>query len=195
MNSTCVQIPHKWHCTGQTTTSYTHWSLLLTKVYTANSLAPMKQWCALLCYITIHTEYKSNFERIGKLVLIGGPDDGIVEPWQSTWVVLLFFVCSCGFAMLLNVVYHSAHCLFPLFVQSVWLLWQEHENRGMCGSRGKLKTLCSWWQYHVVRASWLRQDILWYTVEPSNKGNYGGKDLVPWETSSVSWRPDNRLKY
>jgi palmitoyl-protein thioesterase len=29
-------------------------------------------------------EYKSNFERIGKLVLIGGPDDGIVEPWQST---------------------------------------------------------------------------------------------------------------
>ena len=34
--------------------------------------------------LAIHTEYKSNFERIGKLILIGGPDDGIVEPWQST---------------------------------------------------------------------------------------------------------------
>ena len=28
-------------------------------------------------------DYKSNFERLEKLVLIGGPDDGIVEPWQS----------------------------------------------------------------------------------------------------------------
>lgn len=28
-------------------------------------------------------DYKSNFENVAKLVLIGGPDDGIVEPWQS----------------------------------------------------------------------------------------------------------------
>lgn len=28
-------------------------------------------------------EFKSNFERVAKLILIGGPDDGVVDPWQS----------------------------------------------------------------------------------------------------------------
>ena len=28
-------------------------------------------------------EYKSNFSRIENMVLIGGPDDGVITPWQS----------------------------------------------------------------------------------------------------------------
>ena len=27
--------------------------------------------------------FKSNFEQLTKLVLIGGPDDGVITPWQS----------------------------------------------------------------------------------------------------------------
>ncbi|XP_046714730.1 lysosomal thioesterase PPT2 [Silurus meridionalis] len=30
------------------------------------------------------TVWKQNFLRIGKLVLIGGPDDGVIMPWQSS---------------------------------------------------------------------------------------------------------------
>uniref|UniRef100_A0A8B9H9R6 palmitoyl-CoA hydrolase n=1 Tax=Astyanax mexicanus TaxID=7994 RepID=A0A8B9H9R6_ASTMX len=30
------------------------------------------------------TEWKENFLRIKKLVLIGGPDDGVITPWQSS---------------------------------------------------------------------------------------------------------------
>lgn len=29
-------------------------------------------------------EYKSNFVRLKKLVMIGGPDDGVITPWQSS---------------------------------------------------------------------------------------------------------------
>lgn len=28
-------------------------------------------------------EWKKNFLKIKKLVLIGGPDDGVITPWQS----------------------------------------------------------------------------------------------------------------
>ncbi|KAG7261892.1 hypothetical protein CRUP_006308 [Coryphaenoides rupestris] len=30
------------------------------------------------------TEWKSNFLKIKKLVLVGGPDDGVITPWQSS---------------------------------------------------------------------------------------------------------------
>ncbi|MGH0157376.1 UNVERIFIED_CONTAM: hypothetical protein FKN15_033278 [Acipenser sinensis] len=30
------------------------------------------------------TDWKNNFLRIKKLVLIGGPDDGVITPWQSS---------------------------------------------------------------------------------------------------------------
>ena len=30
--------------------------------------------------------YKANFEQIQDLVLIGGPDDGVITPWQSRCV-------------------------------------------------------------------------------------------------------------
>ncbi|XP_077363974.1 lysosomal thioesterase PPT2 [Festucalex cinctus] len=30
------------------------------------------------------TEWKKNFLRIDKLVLVGGPDDGVITPWQSS---------------------------------------------------------------------------------------------------------------
>lgn len=32
------------------------------------------------------TEYRNNFLRLQKLVLIGGPDDGVITPWQSAHV-------------------------------------------------------------------------------------------------------------
>lgn len=28
-------------------------------------------------------EYRKNFLKLKKLVLIGGPDDGVITPWQS----------------------------------------------------------------------------------------------------------------
>ena len=31
-------------------------------------------------------EYKTNFLKLQQLVLIGGPDDGVITPWQSRWV-------------------------------------------------------------------------------------------------------------
>jgi palmitoyl-protein thioesterase len=29
------------------------------------------------------TDFKNNFAKLQKLVLIGGPNDGIISPWQS----------------------------------------------------------------------------------------------------------------
>ena len=30
-----------------------------------------------------NSSHKSNFAKLEKLVLIGGPDDGVITPWQS----------------------------------------------------------------------------------------------------------------
>ena len=30
-----------------------------------------------------NSSHKSNFVKLEKLVLIGGPDDGVITPWQS----------------------------------------------------------------------------------------------------------------
>ena len=35
--------------------------------------------------------YKSNFAQLDKLVLIGGPDDGVITPWQSRYQVNSLF--------------------------------------------------------------------------------------------------------
>jgi len=32
---------------------------------------------------TEYEKFKENFLRIKNLVLIGGPDDGVITPWQS----------------------------------------------------------------------------------------------------------------
>jgi hypothetical protein len=29
------------------------------------------------------TDYRDNFSRLKNLILIGGPDDGVITPWQS----------------------------------------------------------------------------------------------------------------
>ncbi len=34
-------------------------------------------------------DFKSNFLNLKQLVLIGGPDDGVITPWQSRHVSLL----------------------------------------------------------------------------------------------------------
>lgn len=46
--------------------------------------------CVVNCYYIfkfvvalIHSEWKKNFLKINKLVLVGGPDDGVITPWQS----------------------------------------------------------------------------------------------------------------
>ena len=36
-----------------------------------------------LNYPTDDSKYKENFMAIKDLVLIGGPDDGVITPWQS----------------------------------------------------------------------------------------------------------------
>ncbi|XP_061520320.1 lysosomal thioesterase PPT2 isoform X2 [Phycodurus eques] len=43
------------------------------------------------------TEWKKNFLRINKLVLIGGPDDGVITPWQSrlTHITMGVFFAIC----------------------------------------------------------------------------------------------------
>lgn len=33
-------------------------------------------------------DYKSNFETLENLVLIGGPDDGVITPWQSRYMYI-----------------------------------------------------------------------------------------------------------
>lgn len=46
-----------------------------------------------------HLEFKRNFLRIKRMVLIGGPDDGLICPWQSRFgnpfVWCDFFIQSC----------------------------------------------------------------------------------------------------
>ena len=34
-------------------------------------------------YFYYVSAYKENFLRLKKLVLVGGPDDGVITPWQS----------------------------------------------------------------------------------------------------------------
>ena len=39
-----------------------------------------------MCFVI--AEWKNNFLRLKQMVLIGGPDDGVITPWQSRWVKL-----------------------------------------------------------------------------------------------------------
>ena len=41
----------------------------------------------LIIFYLLSLDYKTNFLRIKKLVLIGGPDDGVITPWQSRYDV------------------------------------------------------------------------------------------------------------
>ena len=49
------------------------------------------QNCKFLPYIdnvvpsTQSATFKANFRRLDQLVLIGGPDDGVITPWQSRY--------------------------------------------------------------------------------------------------------------
>jgi len=44
-----------------------------------------------------NNSYRDNFMAIEDLVLIGGPDDGVITPWQSRWVQTIeFFQACCG---------------------------------------------------------------------------------------------------
>lgn len=36
--------------------------------------------------------YRTNFLRLNKLVLIGGPDDGVITPWQSRYDMTLILI-------------------------------------------------------------------------------------------------------
>lgn len=36
-------------------------------------------------------KFKRNFLKLQRLVLIGGPDDGVISPWQSRYASFLFF--------------------------------------------------------------------------------------------------------
>ena len=48
----------------------------------------------LIVFYLLSLEYKTNFLKLQKLVLIGGPDDGVITPWQSRYdahhIVIVF---------------------------------------------------------------------------------------------------------
>lgn len=58
-------------------------------------------------YLTVfyvsNSEWKKNFLKIKTLVLIGGPDDGVITPWQSRWVHPLSFDLIYDFIQSANV--------------------------------------------------------------------------------------------
>ena len=35
------------------------------------------------------TDYRTNFIQLERLVMIGGPQDGVITPWQSRWAACL----------------------------------------------------------------------------------------------------------
>ena len=39
-----------------------------------------------------YVDYKKNFLRLSRIVLIGGPDDGVITPWESRYNISVFFV-------------------------------------------------------------------------------------------------------
>lgn len=39
-----------------------------------------------------YVDYKKNFLRLSRIVLIGGPDDGVITPWESRYNIFVFFV-------------------------------------------------------------------------------------------------------
>lgn len=49
--------------------------------------------------MVLFSDYKPNFEKLENLVLLGGPDDGVITPWQSRCInfieihVLVFSLC------------------------------------------------------------------------------------------------------
>ena len=49
---------------------------------------------ALIGYIVYYVDYKKNFLRLNRIVLIGGPDDGVITPWESRYKIFVFFVCD-----------------------------------------------------------------------------------------------------
>lgn len=42
----------------------------------------------LLSVLFCSVEYKENFSKLSQLVLIGGPDDGVITPWQSRYACM-----------------------------------------------------------------------------------------------------------
>ena len=47
-------------------------------------------WCLTPYLLFSHcADYKKNFLALEQLVLIGGPDDGVITPWQSRWDITL----------------------------------------------------------------------------------------------------------
>ena len=41
------------------------------------------------------TEHKKNFLKIKQMVLIGGPQDGVITPWQSRYSLLTVQIMLC----------------------------------------------------------------------------------------------------
>ena len=73
-------------------------------------------------HFLIVTELKSNFLRLEKLVLIGGPADGVIKPWQSRCAYM--HVCMCVFVCVYCMCYQPVNvCMFVwYFVHSVMIM-------------------------------------------------------------------------
>ena len=90
------------------------------------------------------TELKSNFLRLEKLVLLGGPADGVIKPWQSRCVCVCVCACvhecvceHCGVCKCMCV--HTIRekmssclagtCMYAYTIQLLWIL-QLQRNTG-----------------------------------------------------------------
>ena len=69
-----------------------------------------------------HAEWKQNFLRIKKLVLIGGPDDGVITPWQSRLISSVSHVLlNCGESV-------AVTCLLCLLSYSQFGFYDDNET-------------------------------------------------------------------
>ena len=44
----------------------------------------------LVFFVSYMLAFKSNFLKVQRLVLIGGPDDGVITPWESRYALLSY---------------------------------------------------------------------------------------------------------
>lgn len=45
-----------------------------------------------IAFFTVYEVQKKNFLKLKNLILIGGPDDGVITPWQSRY---MFTIIMC----------------------------------------------------------------------------------------------------
>lgn len=71
--------------------------------------------------------YKYGITKLRKLILIGGPDDGVITPWQSRWVVIKKFQFRLKYFKLLK-----SQTVNILYLQVYYLKWKHFGDHLFC---------------------------------------------------------------